>query len=1745
MTFKKALHCLLLRCACGLALAAAGVPAAQAQFNLPGLPPATCPPNTSCVPGTPPAIPPNPPGTCGPGNAGSTCGQGGPATTGGLSGINVGAGNPINIINGNKYQREVDMAALPGVLGLEIVRHYNSTLSGAGASTNLVGRGWKLSYETDLYVLGQTVQIVQADGARIIFNRDPANPSLCASANPADGSIHVSKGPRGEQYLWRMNDGRQLSFDGKGKLTQILAPTGEFVSLQHDAAGLLVSVTDPQGRTLRLSYLDKAAATAGDAFRGVQHIDSPLGRFTYAYGATQAPGAAPALVRANLRAVNYPQAGMGRVYHYEDAHRPTLLTGISILSEGKAARDATYAYQEDGKAVLTMHAGNVNKVTLDFSAPGRTVLTNSLGQKTDYRHAIVGGQYVLLEVRGPGCATCGETDVRYAYDKLGRLTETVKLDSDGHPLRAVRTEFDAQGRPRAMRQLVYVDGKARDNGVALRYTYDTAGIPTGVARPSVVAGKEVLTTIAYNGAGQPLRVSESGWAPGAAGAAASVITRTTSYTYRSINGRSLLVRIDGPLPNGKSATPADSDITDIEWDAKGNAVLAMTSPGKQRSTLAYDNLWRIARVSDAAGRTSAFSYDARNRRIAVAGDGVVYHTRFDALDRVVETGYTKEGKYIALSKQGADLSGRDAWRVSQQGVLARQLFDSEGHLLETSTGVGAARQVRVFGYDDAGRLTSVADGPGTARRIVWNALGQVAARIDALGREQRYRYDADGQIVQVTDAANTVQAASMAIERDAAGTTSAIRAANGALTRYVNDDFGRTLVVASPDSGTVSYAYDQAGRLTASTDAHGNRASYDYDAAGRVLRQSIAGAGAAAPVVTSWTYDGADLVAIDHPVQSERYVYDDQHRLLAKTVTVQRAGAAPVVSRITYQYDATGQPRSTTLADGSTIAYQRNGQNQLVGIVRHRVRTPWLRWLLPSQTVAAGIERDLTGVRAFDYGNGVQARYERSAQGALARIVYRRPQDGARATVMAQAGLDLMLGIRPARAAVPGALGAPREANSIVDVRYLWDVQGNLLRSQGNEVAHDYAYDAQDRLIVETRAGAASGMRQAGMDGAAAVSRYFYDANGNRVLGQQDAASQSETAGTVRTAYQGGSNRRVDDGAQAVRYDSSGMPLTIGRRAFDWDALGKLVAVREDGKLLAAYRYNHRGERVSKAVGDAHRTFLYTGRRVAAELDGAGRVTRQYLYLGEMPLAVIDYAGGVQPETQERSGAGQVLHDLAFVLKSWFGGAAESLVFLHTNHLGAPEAATDAAARPVWLAEYSSFGLIRVRHQAAGFVQPLRLAGQYEDAETGLYYNDHRYYDPRGGRYLTPDPLGLQAAGNSYAYVGSNPLKFIDPEGLVLFAFDGTGNTRDTAWLAANGSSLSNVAQFAGRYTDGAAHYISGVGTVDTSDPARPIRPGDFVPWYNPLPNEAADMAFNYSGNARIVRMEEYFNDEANLAADDDVMNIDIIGFSRGAAQARDFANRIAGRTSGGWYKYTVPGQNGGAAVTKCQKVNFRFLGIWDTVLSTNRGPAYNLAIPDQFAVVSHAIALDEFRGNAVRSLPGGHVGAFPLESIGGAPVPDGKVRTERGFLGAHADIGGGFSSDQSQLAQVALEWMVSQAVSAGVGVEHGARTVIANPVVHDKSDNQLTEDGKPTSWSEDRTVRYRDGTTTTQRNMTGTGMTFNDTMQFISYLPGGRDMDGNPVRSPGPGFSTGTVDMAAYLAWLKSHGYDLNLTVQ
>jgi hypothetical protein len=54
-------------------------------------------------------------------------------------------------------------------------------------------------------------------------------------------------------------------------------------------------------------------------------------------------------------------------------------------------------------------------------------------------------------------------------------------------------------------------------------------------------------------------------------------TRTTTYTYQSINGRSVLVQIDGPLKNGPKNSPEDSETTTFAYDQRADYLIA-TAP---------------------------------------------------------------------------------------------------------------------------------------------------------------------------------------------------------------------------------------------------------------------------------------------------------------------------------------------------------------------------------------------------------------------------------------------------------------------------------------------------------------------------------------------------------------------------------------------------------------------------------------------------------------------------------------------------------------------------------------------------------------------------------------------------------------------------------------------------------------------------------------------------------------------------------------------------------------------------------------------------------------------------------------------------------------------------------------------------------------------------------------------------------------------------------------------------------------
>jgi RHS repeat-associated protein len=116
---------------------------------------------------------------------------------------------------------------------------------------------------------------------------------------------------------------------------------------------------------------------------------------------------------------------------------------------------------------------------------------------------------------------------------------------------------------------------------------------------------------------------------------------------------------------------------------------------------------------------------------------------------------------------------------------------------------------------------------------------------------------------------------------------------------------------------------------------------------------------------------------------------------------------------------------------------------------------------------------------------------------------------------------------------------------------------------------------------------------------------------------------------------------------------------------------------------------------------------------------------------------------------------------------------SDRIDYYNCDHLGTPKELVDENSRLIWSARTRVWGSAFAGNSimVAGAVgdnimQPIRFQGQYEDTETGLYYNRYRYYDSENCRYLTQDPLGLLGGLNLYAY-GPNPTVSTDPLGLA------------------------------------------------------------------------------------------------------------------------------------------------------------------------------------------------------------------------------------------------------------------------------------------------------------------------------------------------------------------------------------------
>jgi RHS repeat-associated protein len=126
--------------------------------------------------------------------------------------------------------------------------------------------------------------------------------------------------------------------------------------------------------------------------------------------------------------------------------------------------------------------------------------------------------------------------------------------------------------------------------------------------------------------------------------------------------------------------------------------------------------------------------------------------------------------------------------------------------------------------------------------------------------------------------------------------------------------------------------------------------------------------------------------------------------------------------------------------------------------------------------------------------------------------------------------------------------------------------------------------------------------------------------------------------------------------------------------------------------------------------------------------------------------------------------------------------------FYQNDHLGTPQKMTAVNGAVVWSAKYSSFGKAEV-DSTSSVTNNFRFSGQYYDAETGNHYNYHRYFDPKNGRYLRSDPIGIYGGINLYTYALNNPTSFYDSLGLQ--SEDNCSDCESGEWIIDQGGTGS------------------------------------------------------------------------------------------------------------------------------------------------------------------------------------------------------------------------------------------------------------------------------------------------------------------------------------------------------------------
>jgi RHS repeat-associated protein len=801
------------------------------------------------------------------------------------------------------------------------------------------------------------------------------------------------------------------------------------------------------------------------------------------------------------------------------------------------------------------------------------------------------------------------------------------------------------------------------------------------------------------------------------------------------------------------------------YDGNGRVQWAAGPDGMLSVTFAYDPERRITTATDAAGNATTYAMNQCGRVIAETDPlGSTTLSHWDEHGRLTgrtdplgaTTGYEYDGLGNLLAVRFPDGSGStleyDQWSqpvtiTGPDGAIWRHAYDSRGNRISENDPAGGVAR---YEHDEHGGLTAIIDPLGAVTRVESDEAGLPTMLIDPAGGVTRLERDAFGRVVAVTDPVGGVTRLGWTIEGKLAWRTSASGGTElwtydgeGNLTSYTDAD-GRVTrteyshldlpaaqtgpdgarmefrydtgmhltTVINPDGLTWHYQYDAAGRLTAETDFNGRTLRYERDAAGRLVARTN-GAGQ----TVSYGRDAAGNVTEQRTDPDlTTFAYDPAGRLLR---------AVNADATLEYTYDVLGRVLSETCNGQPVISsYDMAGQ-------RVARRTP------------AGVD----SAWAFDpAGRPDSLRTSEQmlvfAHDGAGREIRRRIGDAATLTQRWDADHRLTA------QSVWNSAGKAQPGGPVQYRAYTY--------SQASDVLAIADHLTGDRRFDTDPAG-----RITAVHGQQWTERYRYDATGN-LTGASVPTAGGDAAGSL--GYSGTLIRHA--GRYSYTHDGQGR-ITARRAkslsgkvrswAFTWDAEDRLTEVVTPDGHHWRYRYDPIGRRIAKEHYAEDGTALLE--TTAFTWDGPVLIEQASQRPGEPPRTTTwDYEpGSFTPLTQtERTGirdAPQAEVDQRFYA-------------IITDLIGTPSELIGPGGDLAGHQLHTLWGT--TTWVTDGASTPLRFPGQYADPETGLHYNNHRYYDPITGAYLSPDPLGLTPAPNPHTYV-PNPTVLADPLGLAPY----------------------------------------------------------------------------------------------------------------------------------------------------------------------------------------------------------------------------------------------------------------------------------------------------------------------------------------------------------------------------------------